>query len=575
MRDPIKENLSKGSRSALPAAVMGGDVTPESVIARYLPESWFRRQFDESFQFICVLDQEGCVLDANRVALELRGLSLSEVQGRHLWTLPWWDVPGDSRERVRTAIAGARDGTALRLFLELYNSDGTICIFDFRLISVKGIGRGARIIVCEGCDVSEQKRVERALFKARDDLELRVATRTAELAEANDHLRQEAEERQRSEQALRDSEARIHTVLRTAVDAILTIDERGTVTSLNPAAERMFGFRADEIIGRNVKLLMPEPYYSEHDDYLERYMRTGRAKIIGIGREVLGRRKDGQVFPIDLAISEMQLEGQRQFTGIARDITERKRLEREVLEISDEEQMRIGQDLHDGLGQHLTGIAFLAKVIASELAEEESPQAPSAQKIAQLVQDAIARTRDLAHGLSPLGLEAEGLVPALQELARRTDELSGLRCEFHGRDASNPCEGGAAVQLYRIAQESVNNAVKHAKARTVVITLSTEEGRGILSIEDDGTGFALDQPAGSGMGLQVMAYRARMIGGSLVTRRGNSHGTEGGGPRGTIVTCTFILPRTDRARSSSRRSNDKTTKATDRNTKKSRRAPRR
>ena len=572
MKDPIKENRSEASRSTSPAAVKGRDGTPESVIARHLPEGWFRRQFDESLQFICVLDQEGCLLNANRVALDSRGLRLSEVQGRYLWLLPWWDMPGDARERVKAAVATARNGTFPGVVLELYCADSNVCTFDFGFTLVKGIERGAPLIVCEGRDVSEQKRVERALGKARDDLEIRVAARTAELAEANNRLRQEAAERQRSKQALRDSEARIHTVLRTAVDAIITIDERGTVTSLNPAAERMFGFRAEEIMGRNVKLLMPEPYYSEHDAYLEQYMRTGRAKIIGIGREVLGRRKDGQIFPIDLAISEMQLKGKRQFTGIARDITERKRLEREVLEISDEEQMRIGQDLLDGLGQHLPGIAFLAKVVASELAEERSPQASAAEKIVQLVQDAISRTRDLAHGLSPLGLESEGLAPALQELARRTDELSGLHCEFHGRGAPNPREGDAAVQLYRIAQESVNNAVKHAKASTILITLSTEEGRGILSIEDDGAGYALDQPAGTGMGLQVMAYRARMIGGSLVIRTGNDRGAA----RGTVVTCSFMLPRGNAAESSIRRSDGKGKTSKDGGAnQKSRRAPRR
>ena len=474
----------------------------------------------------------------------------SEVLGRRLWLLPWWDLPGNSRERIEAAVAGARNGNACNFDLEIYGADGTVCTHDFTFTSVKGVDRGSRLIICEGRDVSEQKRVERALVKARDDLEIRVAARTAELAEANSRLRQEVAERQRSEQALRDSEARIHTVLLTAVDAIITIGERGIVTSLNPAAERMFGFQADEIIGRNVKLLMPEPYYSEHDGYLEQYRRTGRAKIIGIGREVFGRRKDGHVFPIDLAISEMQLDGQRQFTGIARDITERKRLEREVLEISDEEQMRIGQDLHDGLGQHLTGIAFLAKVIASELAEEGSSQAPAAEKVAQLVQDAISRTRDLAHGLSPLGLEAEGLLAALQELARQTEDLSGIRCEFRGRGASIPCAGGAAVQLYRIAQESVNNAVKHAKARTIVITLSTEDGCGILNIEDDGTGCAINRPAGGGMGLQVMAYRAQMIGGSLVTHAAGRSGAR----HGTVVTCTFIPSRVDTAGSSKAKS---------------------
>jgi PAS domain S-box-containing protein len=140
-------------------------------------------------------------------------------------------------------------------------------------------------------------------------------------------------ERARLDEALRESEARIRAVLDTVVDGIITIDEHGTVQSLNPAAERIFGYPASEVIGRNVKLLMPEPYHSQHDDYLQRYLRTGIPHIIGIGREVAGRRKDGSTFPLDLAVSEVRCADHRLFTGIIRDITERKHaeLERERL----------------------------------------------------------------------------------------------------------------------------------------------------------------------------------------------------------------------------------------------------
>src|SRR5918997_881508 len=126
------------------------------------------------------------------------------------------------------------------------------------------------------------------------------------------------------EQALRDSEARLRAIVDTAVDGIITIDEYGTVEWLTPAALRTFGYAVDEVVGRNVKLLMPEPYHSEHDRYLNNYQRTGERKIIGTGREVLGLRKDGSTFPVDLAVSEVQLGERRIFTGIVRDVTERK-----------------------------------------------------------------------------------------------------------------------------------------------------------------------------------------------------------------------------------------------------------
>ena len=129
------------------------------------------------------------------------------------------------------------------------------------------------------------------------------------------------------EQALRDGEARIKAVLDSAVDGIVTIDERGNIESVNPAAQRVFGYSMEELKGRNVKILMPEPYHGEHDQYLRNYRHTGQRKIIGIGREVVGRRKDGSTFPLDLAVSEVPLGDRRIFTGIIRDITERKQAE--------------------------------------------------------------------------------------------------------------------------------------------------------------------------------------------------------------------------------------------------------
>jgi two-component system, LuxR family, sensor kinase FixL len=131
----------------------------------------------------------------------------------------------------------------------------------------------------------------------------------------------------RSKEKELESEARRRAIVDNAVDGIITIDENGLIADLNPAVEGLFGYAPDELIGKNVKILMPEPYQGEHDTYLRNYRETGQRKIIGIGREVLGRRKDGTVFPIDLAVSEVPLGSRRLFTGIIRDITERKEAE--------------------------------------------------------------------------------------------------------------------------------------------------------------------------------------------------------------------------------------------------------
>ncbi len=127
------------------------------------------------------------------------------------------------------------------------------------------------------------------------------------------------------------SEPLLKAILETVVDGIITIDEKGTIFSVNPAAEAIFGYPSTELIGQNVKMLMPEPFHSNHDEYLANYLGTGDKKIIGIGREVLGKRKDGTTFAMDLAVSEMQVDGKRMFSGIVRDISERQRLEEESL----------------------------------------------------------------------------------------------------------------------------------------------------------------------------------------------------------------------------------------------------
>lgn len=153
-------------------------------------------------------------------------------------------------------------------------------------------------------------------------------------------------ERKAAEEQLFDSAARIHTIFDAVADGILTIDEHGIVETLNPAAERIFGYAAAEVVGRNINMLMPEPYHSEHDGYLEHYRATGEARIIGIEREVIGRRKDGGTFPLELAVSKMRLGEGRFFIGIVRDITARKQNELALAAAQQELQTAYASILH-------------------------------------------------------------------------------------------------------------------------------------------------------------------------------------------------------------------------------------
>lgn len=338
-------------------------------------------------------------------------------------------------------------------------------------------------------------------------------------------------ERRRAQSALRESEARLRAILQTAVEGIVTIDERGIIESFNPAAEKIFGYKAEEVLGRSVNILMPEPHCHEHDRYLANYLRTGQAKIIGIGREVQGKRKDGTVFPMDLAVSEVRLENRRLFTGFVRDITERKRLEREILEISDRERQRIGQELHDGLCQQLAGIELITEALARDLKKQAHPAAAQVDRITEHLRSAMNEARRLARGLSPVSLEADGLTIALAELTTAVSRLFNLECRFQTGEPVRVRDNTVATHLYRIAQEAVHNAVRHGQARSVIVSLYREGATAHLTVADNGSGFDRHRVNGKGMGLQIMKYRAGMIGATLDVQSAPG--------RGTTVTCIF------------------------------------
>ena len=324
--------------------------------------------------------------------------------------------------------------------------------------------------------------------------------------------------------AVRDGEERLRAILETAVEGIITIDERGAIESFNPASENIFGYAAAEVIGKNVSVLMSTPHRERHDGYLDNYQRTGHAKIIGIGRETIARKKDGTLFPIDLSVSEVKLSDRRIFTGFIRDITERKRLEREILEISEREQRRIGQDLHDGLCQHLAGVEMLSQVLAQKLAPKSKAAAARATDIAKSVREAIGQTRLLARGLSPVTLESEGLMSALAELALNTEKMFRVRCVFDCPEVVNFDDHAAATHLFRIAQESVSNALKHGKANKISIQLREDSARLHLRVNDNGAGFPNKFAGGKGMGLRIMQTRIGMTGGTLTVEQNATGG---------------------------------------------------
>lgn len=334
--------------------------------------------------------------------------------------------------------------------------------------------------------------------------------------------------------ALRDSEERLRGIVETAVEGIITIDARGIIASVNPAAEKMFGYRAKELVGQNVSLLMPSPYREQHDSHIARYLHSGQAHIIGIGREVVGQRKDGSIFSMDLSVGEFRLASGKMFAGIMRDVSERKWLEKQVLEIRDREQQRIGQDLHDGLCQQLAGIELICQTLEEELLDEAPSLAGRAKEIGRHVRNAITQTRSLARGLSPVNLDTDSFQFALKELAKQVQTLFRVDCDVWADEKVKLRDSGVATQLYRITQEAINNAIRHGKAKKVSIRLGTKRGRAELAICDNGCGMPTRLKKKQGMGLKIMRFRAGMIDGILDIRSGK---------KGTEIRCEFPSPR--------------------------------
>jgi len=219
--------------------------------------------------------------------------------------------------------------------------------------------------------------------------------------------------------------------------------------------------------------------------------------------------------------------------GIAEDITEPKLTELALLEISDREQARIGQDLHDGLCQLLVSIGFDCNLLEQRLQSAQRPEQADLARIGMLLDDAITQARQLARGLYPVRLEAEGLTSALEELAANVTTRFKIKCDLRRSDAVSVADNTMATQLYRIAQEAVNNAVRHSQAVHIVIRLIRRNGNIELVVRDDGIGIPA-QRNGGGMGLHIMDYRARTLGGTLHIEHMN-----GGG---TAISCSVPLP---------------------------------
>lgn len=330
-----------------------------------------------------------------------------------------------------------------------------------------------------------------------------------QLAEYSSNLKRQIAVRQAAEDSLRVSEARYRSMMEAAADPIVIYDMEGRVTYFNPAFQKVFGWSLPECLGQKMDHFVPEENWPETMAMInairdggvlavtetQRYTRSGEIRNVSIS---------GAAF----CGADRQLAGS---VVILRDITETKRLTKQLLDIGDATRRNIGQDLHDDLCPHLIGIGGLASALQMTIREGRGEGAGLAEKIVSLITEATHKARSLARGLCPVHLVSYGLQSALQEIAEKTEMASTVRCAFTGDETLTFADNTIATHLYYIVQEAVNNAVKHAGATAIDISLSRDGEYTHLYVVDDGCGM-VERPEGKGIGLRIMHYRALVIG---------------------------------------------------------------
>ena len=328
-----------------------------------------------------------------------------------------------------------------------------------------------------------------------------------------------------AETRLNHSQAIAEAIFSTSSDAIFTTNTEGLILSANSAFSKMFGYDHNELIGENLNLLMPFHYDFDPENYSENYQKKGKNILSNKGKETQGLKKNNLIFPIELSLSEIFIEENRVLAGIIRDLSKRRELEHRLVEIGNEERRRIGRDLHDGLGQMLTGIRMLAESLARKLHANAVPGAEEVKEIAEMINEADGIARSIARDMVQIEIEKKGLVVAVDELCRKIERMTGVTCRFDVVKDFEIENQSKALHLYRIIQEAVNNAVKHGKAGRIDIQIMEHDHHLSVEIQDDGIGFS-DHPSDQdGKGIQIMEYRAKMMGGNLDLLRTESNRT--------------------------------------------------
>ncbi|MCX7591629.1 MAG: PAS domain S-box protein [Kiritimatiellae bacterium] len=436
--------------------------------------------FDTSHDLIFVADYVGRLLAVNRAFTRLIGRSRRECLGKRVQEI----FPQSHAREIRKSLLAVMARGKSDCSVSLRTKYGAKVILDCHMTRGRWDRKKAVFAVCR--DVSERSRMEEALYR---------------------------------------SEKQLRCLLDASPDIALMMERDGTIVAANERAARSLGVKVKDMIGRKVFLFLPPDVAEYRRKNLNRVVRTQRP-LFFVDRRA-GRWFEHNVYPVVLSPREKAT----RVAAFVRDVTERRRIESELASIREFEKMRIGHELHDNLMQHIAGTGMFMGVLADRVAQRCPELVPDAEKVMELLREAVSKAREIVRGLSPIEASPGGLKDALQRLCRDMRMLFAVRCRLVCRNEDAIRSNSAATHIYCIAQEAVGNAARHGKATRIDIFLTVTGERGSLTVRDNGVGLMEGFVNNEGMGLRIMRYRASLLGGGLEVRNGPKGGT--------VVKCVF------------------------------------
>ncbi|UXY14177.1 PAS domain S-box protein [Chitiniphilus purpureus] len=450
-------------------------------------EERLRRVLDQLLAFVAVLLPDGVLVEANRAPLELAGLTLDDVLGRKYWECGWWNYDPAVQALIQQAVQDAAAGTVSHFEVQMRARDDRLVLIEFMIAPLRDEHGAVTHLIPSGIDISQRKA---------------------------------------SEEALRYSEQRFRQVVENAPDGLTMVDERGDILLVNAGIERMFGYRREELAGRNVVTLMPERYRAAHPALMAGFMHAPSARDMAGRRELYARRKDGSEFPVEIGLNPVpSSEGMRVLATIV-DVTRRK-ADQAALERALTEKTVLLKEVHHRVKNNLQVISSLLNLQARGAGEEARHALAESQnrvKAMALIHQLLYERNDFSQ--VDIGIYLQRLCRLLQDAQPRTGVPVTLRLEIDGPVA---LDLQRAVPCGLLINELVTNAFKHAfpeqRGGTILVTLcKNANGAAVLRVEDDGVGLPPGAEQGIGsLGFQLIPLLVEQLGGSMDIER--DHGT--------------------------------------------------